>query len=68
MTQAQQLSFAVRAVNEAKKTLDELQSQISGVGDAAEKAQGKAGGLHGTIGKIGGALGDVGKSGARQER
>lgn len=37
-TSQQQLSFAIRAVNEAKATLLDVQKDIAGVGDASEKA------------------------------
>lgn len=51
---AQPLSFAVKAVNEAQATLKDVQGQIQGVTDKAEKSNKSLGGM-------GSALGDVAK-------
>lgn len=51
---AQQLNFAIRAVNEATKAIKDVQEDIKGLGSAAEKESGK-------LGKFGGALTDMGK-------
>jgi len=53
----QQLSFAIRAVNEATKALKDVESDIKGIGSEAEKASKPAG-------KFSGALGDIGKTAA----
>lgn len=49
-----QLNFAIRAINEASKTLKTVEADIEGLSKSADKS----GGL---LGKMGGALADVGK-------
>lgn len=53
----QQLSFAIRAVNEATKALKDVEQDIKGIGDEADKASKPTG-------KFSGALGDIGKTAA----
>lgn len=53
-TSQQQLAFAIRAVNEASKTLKDVEGDIGHVADAAEKGDSK-------LSKIGSSLGNVAK-------
>lgn len=54
MASQQELSFAIRAINEASKTLRDVQGDIGKLGGEAEKTKGPLSGM-------GGALGDVSK-------
>lgn len=78
----QQLAFAIRAVNEANKALEDVQRQVSDVGTAADGADGRLSTFDQTLGQVfeaaerggpslegfGNAIGGVAEAGGNLER
>ncbi len=53
MASSAELSFAIRAVNEASRTLRDVQGDIERIGDHAERSRGPLGGMGDTLRNVG---------------
>ncbi|MCX7619148.1 phage tail tape measure protein, partial [Tepidiforma sp.] len=59
---AAKLTFAIRAVNEAKAAMDEARRDLEGLTTAAEETNGRFGALGGAVGALGSSMQAVGKA------
>lgn len=64
MASQQELSFAIKAINEASKVLKDVQGDVAGLEGAAEKSGGKMAGFQKALGGVGTVAGGIVAAGA----